>query len=190
MISEKMGHTLDKPFASLARRIPFSPNAITISGFLFTVIFSPILAHNLRWGALCMLPAALLDMVDGMVARVQGKNSEYGAFLDSVLDRYSDAAILLAIAWNLGNEGNMTGVILSCSSLVGSLIISYVRARAEGLGISCTHGLMERPERLILLFAGAVSDYMTAALWVLSVLTHVTVAQRIFHTRKQLLRRG
>ena len=187
MISEKMGHTLDKPFASLARRIPFSPNAITISGFLFTVICSLIVAYDLRWGALCMLPAALLDMVDGMVARAQGKSSKYGAFLDSVLDRYSDAAILLAVAWNLGTKGDVTGVILSCSSLVGSLIISYVRARAEGLGISCTHGLMERPERLILLFLGAVSGYMTAALWVLSVLTHVTVAQRIFHTRKHLL---
>ena len=190
MISEKMGHTLDKPFASLARRIPFSPNSITIAGFVLTLISSPILAHNLRWGAFCMLPASLLDMVDGMVARAQGKSSGYGAFLDSVLDRYSDAAILLAIAWNMGESGNMTGVILCCFSLAGSIIISYTRARAEGLGISCTHGLMERPERLILLFVGAVSGYMIAALWVLSVLTHVTVAQRVLHTRKQFRRQG
>jgi phosphatidylglycerophosphate synthase len=187
MLSEKLGHSLDKPLATIARKIPLSPNALTVAGFALTLLSGPVLAYDLRLGAFCMLPAGLLDMLDGVVARVQGKNSAFGAFLDSVLDRYSDAVILLAIAWNFGMSGNMTGVVLSGVTLTGSLIISYARARAEGLGASCAHGLMERPDRLILLFLGAVSGYMTAVLWILALLTHITVIQRILHTRKQII---
>lgn len=188
MLSEKLGHALDKPLEAFARRIPLSPNVITLTGFTLTVGSSLLLAHNLTLGAFCLLPAGLLDMLDGIVARSRGESSSFGAFLDSVLDRYSDSVILLAIAWNLGNIGQMTGVFLSLTALVGSLIISYARARAEGLGASCSHGLMERPERLILLFVGAVSGYIVPALWVLAGLTHLTVVQRILYARKQFTR--
>jgi len=186
MISEKLGHALDKPFGGLAGKIRFSPNSITITGFLLTLIAGPVLAYDLRLGAFCMVPGTLLDMLDGLVARVQGKATPYGAFLDSVLDRYSDAAILLAIAVNLWQGAELLGVVLCGVSLVGSFIISYARARAEGLGVDCKHGLMERPDRLLVLFIGAVSGYMVMALAVLSVLTHMTVLQRILHTRRQL----
>jgi len=187
MLSEKLGHALDKPLAAFARKLPLSPNSITITGFALTLGSSLILAHDLILGAFCLLPAGLLDMLDGIVARSKGQSSSFGAFLDSVLDRYSDSVILLAIAWNLGNAGHITGVFLTLISLVGSLIISYARARAEGLGVSCSHGLMERPERLILLFAGAVTGQIVPALWVLAGLTHLTVAQRILHARKQFI---
>lgn len=188
MLSEKLGHALDKPLETFARKIPFSPNSITIAGFVLTLMASPVIAYNLAWGAFCMLPVSLLDMLDGLVARVQGRGTSYGAFLDSVLDRYSDAAILLAIAYNLWHVGELLGVVLSAITLVGSLIISYARARAEGLGISCKHGLMERPDRLIALFIGGISGHMVAALWILAILTHVTVVQRIVYTKKQLLK--
>ena len=188
MLSEKLGHTLDKPLKAFARRISLSPNTITITGFALTVASSVLLAHNLTLGAFCLLPAGLLDMLDGVVARSRGESSSFGAFLDSVLDRYSDSVILLAIAWNLGSVGHRSGVFLSLIALVGSLMISYARARAEGLGVSCSHGLMERPERLILLFIGAVSGYIVPALWVLAVLTHITVLQRILYARKQFKR--
>ncbi|MBI5848399.1 MAG: CDP-alcohol phosphatidyltransferase family protein [Nitrospirae bacterium] len=186
MLSNILGHALDKPLKAFALRIPLSPNSITIMGFCLTVASSFLLAHSLTWGALCLLPAGLCDMFDGIVARSKGESSVFGAFLDSVLDRYSDSAILLAIAWNLGSAGQMTGVCLAITALVGSLIISYARARAEALGVSCSHGLMERTERLILLFAGAVSGYMVPVLWLLAALTHFTVLQRILYTRKQL----
>jgi phosphatidylglycerophosphate synthase len=188
MFGDKFGHILDAPLSVIARKIPFSPNSITIAGFALTLISSPILAVNLQIGALCMLPACFLDVLDGIVARVRQKESSYGAFLDSVLDRYSDAFILLAIAWNLAQRGQLSGVLLSLVSLIGAFIISYTRARAEGLGIGCTHGLMERPERLLLLFAGAVSGFIMPALWILAVLTHITVLQRILYSRKQLNR--
>jgi len=190
MLSEKLGHALDKPLEAFARRIPLSPNVITITGFTLVVASSFLLAHNLKLGALFMLPAGLFDMLDGIVARSRGEISSFGAFLDSVLDRYADSAILLAIAWNLANSGDMTGVFLSLITLVGSFMISYTRARAEGLGASCNHGLMERPERLILLFMGAVSGYIVPALWVLAGLTHYTVLQRIRYARKQFTKQN
>jgi len=190
MLSEKLGHALDKPLEAFAKRVPLSPNVITILGFILTVGASLLLAHNLFLGAFCLLPAVILDKLDGIVARSRGESSSFGAFLDSVLDRYSDSAILLAIAWNLGHIGHMTGVFLALITLVGSLIISYARARAEGLGVSCRHGLMERPERLILLFAGAVSGYIVPALWVLAGLTHLTVFQRILYARKQFTKQN
>ncbi len=186
MLSEKFGHSLDKPLGAFARKIPLSPNVITLTGFILTVIASFVLANNLTLGALCLLPAGLFDMLDGMAARSRGESSSFGAFLDSVADRYSDSVILLAVAWNLKEAGQMTGVFLCLVSLVGSLIISYARARAEGLGVTCRHGLMERPERLILLFAGAVSGFIVPALWLLAGLTHFTVIQRILHARKEL----
>lgn len=186
MLSEKFGHVMDRPLEAFARRIPFSPNTITITGFTLTLVSSLLLAHNLTLGALCLLPAGLFDLIDGVVARNRGKSSPFGAFLDSVIDRYSDAVILLAIAWNMKGLEQMTGVYLALITLVGSVIVSYARARAEALGVSCSYGLMERAERLILLFIGAVSGYMVPVLWLLAALTHITVLQRILYTRKQL----
>ena len=122
--------------------------------------------------------------MDGVVARTNAKVSRFGAFLDSVLDRYSDAAILLSISWNMANRGNLYGVILSLGTLVGAFLISYTRARAEGLGESCRHGLMERPERVLVISFGAITNLMLPVLWILIALTHFTVLQRIFHVWK------
>jgi len=116
--------------------------------------------------------------------------SSYGAYLDSVLDRYADAGIMLAVFWNMFSRGNTAGMLLALASLSGSFLVSYARARAEGLGVSCSHGLMERPERIILVAVGAVSGHMIPVLWVMTILTHFTVIQRILHTRKQLYRKG
>jgi phosphatidylglycerophosphate synthase len=187
MLAGKLGHILDRPLGSIAKRIPFSPNSITLAGFILTAAASALLAVNLKWGAVIMLPAVFLDAVDGVVARAQGKVSRYGAFLDSVLDRYSDACIMLAVAWNLMSNGQTAGLYLALTALVGSLVTSYARARAEGLGVSCVNGLMERTERLILLFLGAVTGYMVIALAILAVLTNVTVIQRMLHVRRGLI---
>jgi CDP-diacylglycerol--glycerol-3-phosphate 3-phosphatidyltransferase len=112
----------------------------------------------------------------------------FGAFLDSVLDRYADAGMLLAVAWNMFMKGDAVGMSLSLFMLVGASLVSYTRARAEGLGVSCTQGLMERSERILFLAAGAITGYMVPVLWIMTVLTHVTVIQRVLHTRQQLIR--
>ena len=186
MLSAKLGHFLDTPLRPVAKRIPFSPNILTIIGFLITVLAAFIIPYNIRLGGVVILIGGLFDMLDGIVARVGGKTTKFGAFLDSVLDRYSDAAIFLAVAWHLAERGDHTGAFLSLGTLVGAFLISYTRARAEGLGESCHTGIMERPERIILLIFAALTGWITPVLWIMLVLTHITVVQRIYHVRRKM----
>lgn len=184
MLGEKLGHVFDKPFARFARKISFSPNTLSITGFAITLFASCVLLFDLQAGGILVLAGGAFDVLDGVVARTNGKTSRFGAFLDSVLDRYSDSAILLAISWNLTSRGNYTAVLLCLGTLVGAFLISYTRARAEGLGEKCNHGLMERPERVILISFGAIANLIVPVLWILFVLTHFTVLQRIYHVWK------
>lgn len=186
MLGEKLGHIFDKPLGGVAKNIPLSPNVLTITGFIVTIFAALVLGTDLFWGGIMVLAGAGFDILDGVVARVNRKSTKFGAFLDSVLDRYSDALILLAVAWNFLQNELLTGVALCLMALVGAFLVSYTRARAEGLGQNCKVGLMERPERLILISAGSISGLMVPALWVLAVLTHVTVLQRVYFVWKSL----
>jgi len=188
MFGEKLGHVFDKPLERFARRIPLSPNTLSLIGFLLTVLASFFLTFNLRLGGIVILLGGIFDVLDGVVARVNNKASKFGAFLDSVLDRYSDALILLGIAWNLFSKNDYPGMVLCFGTMVGALLISYTRARAEGIGESCSHGLMERPERIVLISLGAITDMMVPVLWIMVVLTHFTVLQRIHHVWKATLK--
>ena len=181
MLSNKYGHAFDKAFGKIAKIIPFSPNFLSITGFLITLFACYRLSFDLLTGGILILVGALFDMLDGAVARTKNKMTRFGAFLDSVLDRYSDAFIFLAIAYSLGRASNITGVILCLGTLLGSFMTSYSRARAEGIGEECKHGIMERPERIILISLGAISGFIIPTLWVLVVLTNFTVMQRIYY---------
>ncbi len=184
MIGEKFGHVFDKPLEGIARRIPFHPNTITAAGFLLTLCASAVLVSDLTLGGLLVLGASFFDVLDGVVARTNLKQSAFGAFLDSVLDRYCDAFIILAVGLNLLAAGNRTGFVLSFISLVGSFLVSYTRARAEGLGFECGSGFLERPERVVLISLGAISGLIVPALWILAVFTQFTAAQRIYRVWK------
>ena len=190
MLSKKLGRRLERPLLRLALLVPFTPNTVTLSGFVLTIVSCIVLSFNLEIGGILILLSGFFDMLDGAVARAKGMVTSYGAFLDSVLDRYADAAMLLAVLWNMVTQDNTVGMLLSLVSLVGSFLTSYARARAEGLGVSCGHGLLERPERIVLLAIGAITGYMIPVLWILSALTHITVIQRILHTRRELQRRN
>jgi len=181
MLSAKLGHVLDAPLSAVARRIPVSPNVLTVTGFLVTLGAAFMIPHNLRLGGLLILIGGIFDMLDGISARTSGRATKFGAFLDSVLDRYSDAALFLAIAWYLAGNNNHTGAFISFGTFVGAFLISYARARAEGLGESCHMGLLERPERIILLIFATLTGWLVPVLWVMLVLTHITVFQRIYH---------
>ena len=186
MISAKLGHFLDRPLAPVAKKVSISPNVLTVLGFLVTALAAVVLTKDLMVGGILILIGGFLDMFDGIVARTNGKVTDFGAFLDSVLDRYSDAFLFLATAWYLGAMGDHTGVVLSLGTLVGALLISYTRARAEGLGRQCKTGLMERPERIVLLAVGAITGGIMPVLWLMFFLTHLTVLQRIQHVRKAM----
>jgi phosphatidylglycerophosphate synthase len=181
MLSNKYGHAFDKTFGKIAKIMPFSPNSLSIIGFLITLFACYRLSFDLRTGGMLILVGALFDMLDGAVARTKNRMTRFGAFLDSVLDRYSDAFIFLAIAYSLGRASNITGVILCLGTLLGSFMTSYSRARAEGLGEECKQGFIERPERIILISLGAISGFIIPTLWVLVVLTNFTAMQRIYY---------
>lgn len=189
MIGAKLGHILDRPLAPVARILrTISPNAISLLGFFVNIAAAIVLARDLLVGGVLILVGGVLDIMDGVVARTNGKATEFGAYLDSVLDRYSDAFLFFGIAWYFRALGDITGVLLSLGSLLGAFGVSYARARAEGLGKSCKTGLMERPERIALLVFGALTGWMRPVLLVMFVLTHFTVIQRVFYVRGQCRR--
>lgn len=188
MLSAKLGHFLDAPLSSIAKRIPVSPNFLTITGFMITVSAALIIPYNVKLGGICILFGGVFDMLDGIVARTSGRATKFGAFLDSVLDRYSDAFLFLSISYYLAADGNHAGSFLSLGTLVGAFLISYARARAEGLGESCHTGIMERPERIILLIFATLTGWLVPVLWIMLVLTHITVVQRIYHVWKAMRR--
>jgi len=181
LISAKLGHFLDRPLSIIAKRITLSPNTVTFIGFFITGIAALSIPFDLLLGGLLMVLGGLFDALDGVIARVNNRGTKFGAFLDSTLDRYSDSFIFLAIAWYFFRAGNNAGVIFSLGSLVGALLISYARARAEGLGIACSVGLMERPERVVLLAFGCITGWLYPVVVSLFFFSHFTVLQRMVH---------
>ena len=184
MISSYFGHFLDRPLTSLAKKLNIDPNTITVAGFIVTIIAAAALTRDLFTGGLLIILGGLFDVLDGVVARVNNRASDFGAFLDSVLDRYSDAFLFTGFAWHFLENGPASGVWVCIGTMIGALVISYARARAEGLGRKCHTGLMERPERIILMSFGALTGYILPVMWIMLVLTHVTVIQRIYHAKK------
>lgn len=184
MLENKYKHIFERPLTSLAERIYISPNALTATGLFFTIIASVTIAHNLFWGGVLILVAGFFDMLDGVVARVQNRSSDFGAFLDSVSDRYADAFIFLGFTAHFFQIRSMTGIWLTLGTMVGALLISYTRARAEGLGRECKVGFMERPERVLLLAVAALTGWVQAIMGILFILTHVTAIQRIHYVWK------
>jgi len=173
------------PLAGLLLRAHLRPNHLTIFGlgasFLAALTFA---AGRLRWAGSLLILAGLFDFFDGSLARLSGQATAFGAFLDSVIDRYSDLLILLGILFFFIREGRTGEILLTMASLVGTIMVSYTKARAQTVGVACEVGLMERPERLLCLIGGALFHLLTPALWVLAVLANVTALQRILVTRR------
>lgn len=159
-----------------------SPNAVTIVGFLLTAISAIILANGFfRWGAIVLLLASIFDMLDGALARATAQSTPFGAFLDSTLDRYSESITFVALAYYYsGVTGSRTSIILIFVIIIGSLMVSYTRARAEALNIECKAGILQRPERVILLIAGLLVGWLQPVLWIMAILTNVSAVQRIY----------
>ncbi|MCK5119239.1 MAG: CDP-alcohol phosphatidyltransferase family protein, partial [Candidatus Latescibacteria bacterium] len=164
------------------------PDLLTILGLLGNMVAAMLFAVGSFFSAgLCVLLAGLLDVLDGEVARMGHKSSTFGALLDSTLDRYSEIFVAFGITVFFVRSGwVMTSVILFFA-LAGSLMVSYVRARAEGLGETCKVGFMQRPERVLAIAAGGIIGVKTLAvvMWIIAFLTHFTVAERLWHVWKK-----
>ena len=158
-----------------------SPNMLTVIGFAVALVVAFVLASGqLRLGSVLMILAAVFDAFDGTLARVSNRTSRFGAFLDSTLDRYSESVIFLGLLVYYFQAGIQTEAILAVVALVGSLMVSYTRARAEGLGLNIKSGLLTRVERVLILIVGLISGWMLVALWLLAILSNFTALQRIY----------
>lgn len=190
MISSKIGHKLDPYIYTIVKHLlgkRVNPNLLTFSGFILNAGAAFLLAMGyLKGGGFAILGAGLCDLMDGAMARNQGRATPFGAFFDSVMDRYSDLIVLLGILLFYTRRGPASIVILTSVVLIGTALVPYVRARAEGVIEKCAVGLLERAERIVLLAVGSLFDVMVPTLWILAILTHFTVVQRIHYTWKQL----
>ena len=189
MIGNKIGHRLDPYIYYVFKKIlgeHGTPNFFTLLGFFATLIASLLILKELWFLAgLTIVLSGLFDLFDGVIARKLGKVTAFGGFLDSVLDRYSDLILLLALLIYYLRKGEPDLVILTSFVSMGTVLIPYVRAKAEALQVPCTIGLMERAERIILLSIGTLFQWMEPVLWILAILTHFTVLQRIYYVWKK-----
>lgn len=193
-ISEQ-AHRLTEPVARVIAKTGITPNALTLLGFLLNVGVAWVLStgHFLLGGFLVLIVGAF-DLLDGALARVTGKSTRFGALLDSTIDRYSEAALLFGLVVYFARNDATTELILLFAAVVGSMLISYVRARAEGLGLDAEIGIMRRTVRICTLAVGLMISQVVIALWALAVLTNLTAGQRLFYvwqkTRKGESKQG
>jgi CDP-diacylglycerol--glycerol-3-phosphate 3-phosphatidyltransferase len=173
------------PVARVLLRARVRANHLTVLGLGVSILAGWALAQGrLRLGAALLAVAGLFDFFDGSLARLSGQESDFGAFLDSVVDRYSDLVVMLGILLFYHRAQDFPGAAFTMAALVGTVMVSYTKARAQSIGVGCEIGLMERPERLIVLIAGATFHLLTPAMAVLAVLTNTTALQRIVYTRR------
>jgi len=162
------------------------PNVLTFVGLLINIGAAALMARgSFRWAAVVVIAAAIFDMVDGRVARETNQVTKFGGFFDSVLDRYSDLALLMGRLVYYASINRYFYVVLTAVVMTGCVMVSYTRARAECIIPLCKVGFMERPERIVLLIIGALFDRMAPVLWVIAVLSNLTVVHRMIHTWQQ-----
>jgi len=173
------------PLVPFLDKIGLSPNSLTSIGFVITIIAAVFIAiGNFLIGALLILFAGLFDILDGALARYAKKSTRFGALFDSTLDRLSEGILFVGLVVFYSNGVHTLEIILLFVVMIFSFLISYIRARAEGLNIDCQTGLFTRTERVLLLALGLLVDQVLIALILLALFTFVTVIQRVFHVWK------
>ena len=185
-IRNSTAHYLTQPAAKLLAKTPVTPDSLTWFGFLLTLFAGAlIITRNLFAAGFVVLIAGFFDMLDGALARLTNRTTRFGAVLDSTLDRIAEAVILLSLLVLYAQEQSVLGSLLVGITLLGSFLVSYVRARTEALGIECKAGLFTRPERVIILALGLLFsriDYaLITALAVIAALSFFTAIQRLIY---------
>jgi CDP-diacylglycerol--glycerol-3-phosphate 3-phosphatidyltransferase len=186
-----LGQRVNRVPARLLAKAGIAPNVITTIGLALSIVVAWVLAtgHFFLGGFLVLFSGAF-DMLDGAVARLTGKTSRFGGVLDSTFDRLSEGAILIGLLAYYADRGAQQEIVLVGAALLGSLMTSYVRARAEGAGLKCDVGVFTRPERVILLAIGLIADQMLVILWILAVLSNLIALQRLLYVWQQARKEG
>ena len=190
MIGKRIGHSLDPVVVRIyhlffGKRV-VSPNVLTLFGLFFSLLAAALIALGaplLAAGVMLFL-SGFCDMLDGAVARHANMVTPFGGFLDSVLDRYSDLFLMLAISIHFLRLGDRPFSMISFFAAIGVAVIPYARARAAVASLDCQSGLLERPERMILLIGGLCFSILRPVVLILAVFTHVTVLHRVLLTKK------
>jgi len=176
------------PIVELMTRLSIHPNTFTTFGFLVGCLAAYFVAvGSLRLGACLILLSGLCDSIDGKLARSSGQVTKFGALYDSSMDRYSEVIFFIGMAFYFVKNGWYLTSIAIAVGLGGSLMVSYVRARAEGLGFDCRVGLLQRAERLLLLGIGGFTHLygLIAAIWIIAVMSNITAIQRIVYVWRE-----
>lgn len=189
MISSKIGHSLDpvifKTYHLFFKDKVINPNIFTLCGTFFGFIaFLCVACDLLLLGGIAFLISGLFDLMDGALARNTNNVTRFGGFLDSVLDRYTDLSIMLGILIHFLRHGDLFNSTVTFVATIGIAIIPYAKARAEAASLPCNTGLLERPERLILILIGLFFGLLPYVIVVLAIFTHVTVIQRILFVKR------
>ena len=178
---------LTEPLGAFIGRLGIHPNFITVGGLAGNVVGAAFLAFGqITIGGVIILLMGPVDALDGATARARGEKSPFGAFADSVTDRYSEAVIYLGLLiYYLGQPDSFTPVLLIFLAFVGSVMVSYAKARAEALNFDSNVGWLTRVERYLILAPALIFNIPLAALWLIAILANITALQRIVHVRRQ-----
>ena len=223
---QKLVYRLINPFINMLIKLGITPNMITFLGLLLNVVAAGIFIYGAEygqrddhsfvgWACTVILIGGLMDMVDGRLARVANMSNDYGALYDSVLDRYSEMFMFLGICYYLVSYDYFLSSLFAFIAMIGSVMVSYTRARAEGLGVSASVGLMQRPERILIIglagvatgifshvYGGSVKiqcegcpipffetiSIFTLPIFILAILANVTAVRRLMYARKQMIK--
>jgi CDP-diacylglycerol--glycerol-3-phosphate 3-phosphatidyltransferase len=184
-IRNKFRRLLEPP-ARVLIATKVSPSTITLIGIIPAVASGIAFGKgSVRLGGVLMGVSGLFDLADGLVARLGSKESKFGAFLDSTVDRYSEIAIFIGLAVLFRQDATLYGVLLA---IAGSMMVSYTKARAEGLGVACPGGMLQRPERMVIVIVGALigARALVWAVWLVAVLANATAVERLLRTRSAM----
>lgn len=189
MFLRRISKNILDPIAGFLLKVGFTPNSITILGVVLSTGVAVLIGFGyITWGGALMLVAAPMDAIDGSMARLKGISSSFGAFLDSVTDRYSEMIILGGLLFYfLQRNNNLLACMLIFLAAMGSIMVSYTKARAEALGFSAKVGILTRVERVLVLAPCLLFNIPMVALWILAVLGNFTAVQRILYVRRQSL---
>ena len=173
-----------------------TPNGISMVGLVGNLVAAVLVVEGaFVWAGLAFILGSLMDTLDGKYSRMSGKGTLFGAFLDSTLDRIEEGLVLTAVAWHFADAGDSVAAAACVYTVLGSLMVSYTRARAEALGVQCTVGIATRPVRVVILSVGLlfaqglwIGDFslLAPAVYAMAALTTITVVQRVWHVRRAL----
>lgn len=172
--------------AGFFNKLGVKPNVVTAAGLIGSIAAAFLLARgNFLWGGIVAMVAGPLDALDGVLARMRNESGRFGSFIDSITDRYSEIFLYAGLTIHYLDSDQKNFMLLAFMAVTGSLLVSYVRAKAESIELSAKVGFITRAERYLILLPGLLLGYPHISLWILAILSHFTALQRIWYVRKQ-----